>query len=119
MCKFVTEGLFLPQGAHSLWVRQESTDGLVQKEERGKDLPLLISNSQKLWPAISIFSQASQQMGVLMRDLKDVCNTLGKSEVSLRDACLNIQQDCDGDGVVLCLEKITDLLSRNKNCLIV
>lgn len=58
-------------------------------------------------------------MGVLIRDLKDVCNTLGKSEVSLRDACLNIQQDCDGDGVVLCLEKITDLLSWNKNCLIV
>lgn len=33
-------------------------------------------NRQEVVPVISIFLQASQQMGVLMRDLKDVCNIL-------------------------------------------
>lgn len=33
-------------------------------------------NRQELLPVISIFLQASQQMGVLMRVLKDICNIL-------------------------------------------
>lgn len=49
-------------------------------------------NSWKLQPVISIFLQAPQQTGMVMRDLKDVCNSL----VSLRDACLKIQQACGG-----------------------